>query len=219
MSADPELFKGKVCPRLKHITCDIIRAALDDMNENELIILYESDGDRYLQYRNFHKHNRVRQDREGDSQLPDPLDENISTVLLPDESGLSTAQVKLREVKLREDKLSRQSVPDCPHMDILNLYHSILPGLPHIKEWTPARQALLRSRWKENKDRQTLRWWTAYFESIKLSDFLMGKVGGSNGRPPFMATLEWLIQPKNMVKVLEGNYSRVGESNDRRWQE
>lgn len=213
MPADPELFKGKVCPRLKHLSCDDIQTALLDMAENELIILYESDGDKYLQFRKFHDHNKVRADKEGDSKIPDPYDESISTVLVPELSGSKAAKENRREEKRREVAESSQSIPDCPQAAIIELYHSVLPELPRVVDWTPARQSLLRTRWKTNKDRQNLEWWKSYFTHVAASDFLMGRTNGSNGRPPFQANLEWLIRPQNMAKVVEGNYhDRAGKT-------
>jgi hypothetical protein len=90
----------------------------------------------------------------------------------------------------------------CPHDSIVDLYHEVLPNLPRIKEWTPSRQSLLRARWNENKERQSVEWWRKFFSDVSQSDFLMGKVN------EFKADLEWLIRPKNFPKVLEGRYSK-----------
>jgi len=97
MHADPELFKGKVAPRLKHVTPKKIEDALLDMGDNELILLYEVDGDKYLELRNFHKHNAVRKDREGESLIPPPGE-------LPENSRTTPAQVKLSKVNISKDK-------------------------------------------------------------------------------------------------------------------
>ncbi len=100
----------------------------------------------------------------------------------------------------------------CPHDQIIKLYREILPELPAVQEWTKERQALLRARWKEKMERQSLEWWRQYFVRIRGSDFLMGRT--DNG---FVCNLEWLIRPKNMPKVLEGNYAnRKGNGDGRR---
>jgi hypothetical protein len=100
----------------------------------------------------------------------------------------------------------------CPHDQIIKLYREILPELPAVQEWTKERQALLRTRWKEKMERQSLEWWRQYFVRIRGSDFLMGRT--DNG---FVCNLEWLIRPKNMPKVLEGNYAnRKGNGDGRR---
>jgi hypothetical protein len=99
----------------------------------------------------------------------------------------------------------------CPHQEIINLYHQKLPDLASVKIWTEKRKAVLKSRWVEEPDRQCLEWWENYFNEISLSDFLTGRVNG-NGKKPFKADLEWMINQSNMVKILEGKYSNVEKS-------
>lgn len=93
-----------------------------------------------------------------------------------------------------------EKIPVCPHQDIVKLYHEMLPSLTAVKEWTAQRQDLLRTRWKEKPERQSLEYWRNFFGYVAESDFLMGKV------KDFKADLEWLIRPKNFVKVIEGKF-------------
>ena len=88
----------------------------------------------------------------------------------------------------------------CPHEEIISLYHKILPELPAVKIWTPKRKGLLKSRWAEDKARQSLEWWEQYFTKIKDSPFLTGNV------TDFKASLEWVVNQANMVKIIEGKY-------------
>lgn len=97
----------------------------------------------------------------------------------------------------------------CPHADIIALYHETLPSLARVREWTDARQALLRKRWAEKPERQTLDWWRDFFGYVERSDFLMGRKA-SRGNDPFECDLEWLIRPRNFVKVIEGKYENRG---------
>lgn len=46
------------------------------------------------------------------------------------------------------------------------------------------------------------------FENLRNSDWLRGKVLGSNGKP-FQTTFDWFINLDNFTKVLEGNYNNV----------
>lgn len=89
----------------------------------------------------------------------------------------------------------------CPHQEIIALYHQLLPSLSRVKEWTEERQKILRSRWREKSERQTLAWWGDFFRYVATCDFLMGKT-----KDTFACDLEWLIRPKNFVKVIEGRY-------------
>lgn len=89
----------------------------------------------------------------------------------------------------------------CPHQEIIKLYHQKLPMCPSVRIWDQRRQSLLRARWKEDKDRQDLDWWAQYFDYVSQSAFLTGRT-----QKPFFADLEWLVSPKNFIKVYEGKY-------------
>lgn len=88
-----------------------------------------------------------------------------------------------------------------PFKEILEAYHDILSDLPKVKVFSPKRKSMLKARWQEKKDRQSLKWWEGYFKYVRQSDFLMGR------EAKFKANLEWLINARNIVKVIEGNYN------------
>jgi hypothetical protein len=98
-------------------------------------------------------------------------------------------------------------VDNCPTKQIIELYHEVLPELPQVREWAEASRKMLVSRWREKKERQSLDWWRDYFQKVKESNFLTGKTEGRNGNAPFVASLEWLVRPTNLAKVLNGNYA------------
>jgi hypothetical protein len=100
------------------------------------------------------------------------------------------------------------STKDCPHEEIIALYHELLPTARRVREWTPARQQALRSRWREKPERQDLEWWRLLFGYIEKSDFLCGRTA-SPGRRPFELGLEWVVKPENLAKITEGAYHSV----------
>lgn len=102
-----------------------------------------------------------------------------------------------------EAKVKRNSVP-CA--EIVAMYHDRLPAHPRIEKLTPARRGHLHQRWRE--DLPTLEAWANFFEDVKQSRFLTGKVPGREGKPPFIADLEWLTRPGNFAKIAEGKYHR-----------
>ena len=104
------------------------------------------------------------------------------------------------------DSSAAKSADPCPHADIIAAYHDALPQLSRVRDWTPARQQALRSRWREKPDRQTLGWWKEFFAYVAQSDFLTGRSASRPGQAPFECDLEWLVKSANMVKVLEGKY-------------
>ena len=96
-------------------------------------------------------------------------------------------------------------IADCPHEEIISLFHEVLPTARQVRTWTPTRAQALRARWREKANRQDLEWWRRFFEHVSKSDFLMGRTH-SQGRPPFDLSLAWLIKPENFAKVIEGAY-------------
>ena len=109
----------------------------------------------------------------------------------------------------------KPTAPPCPHQQILDLYHELLPELPCMKVWNGTRQQHLAARWRERwkpKNYSTQAEGLAYFRKLfeyigRECDWLMGKIPGRNGKP-FFATLEWIVSPGNFAKIIEGNYAQ-----------
>lgn len=95
--------------------------------------------------------------------------------------------------------------PPCPHSEIVALYHELLPANPRIKTWDGTRADSLRTRWREDRKRQTLDYWRRYFAHVAASPFLTGQVEDRNGRP-FLPGLDWLVKKANFTKVIENRY-------------
>jgi hypothetical protein len=113
---------------------------------------------------------------------------------------------RLEQIRTKENKNTidgENATPNCPHKEIIELYHKKLPTLSRVIEWPKHRQDLLRARWKESKDKQDLGWWEQYFDWVSQSKFLLG-----NNDRNWQVDLEWLIRPQNMPKVIEGKYHR-----------
>lgn len=94
---------------------------------------------------------------------------------------------------------------DCPHQQIIALYHEVLPMCPQVREWTPARAQQLRARWNEDERRQNLDYWKRFFEYVKTCGFLVG-IQPDPRRRPFFADLEWMTKAANFTKIREKKY-------------
>lgn len=70
ISADIRILKSRIAPILDHISHTIIKNSLVDMEQNDLITLYEVDGKKYLELKRFHKHQTLREGRERPSDIP-----------------------------------------------------------------------------------------------------------------------------------------------------
>lgn len=141
------------------------------------------------------------------------LDEG-STNAQRDIGDASTPEGKGEEGKGEEGKEGENSAAaepsasadSCPHKQIIDLFHEVLPAARRVREWTPARQQALRARWREKSERQNLDWWRKFFGYVSASDFLCGRTKPTPGRKPFDLSLDWLCRSENLVKVVEGAY-------------
>lgn len=126
----------------------------------------------------------------------------------PKEDMAKTGDADLSPILDLEDEPDVPALPSvdsCPHQAIVALFAEVLPSARHVRDWTPARQQLLRARWREDKKRQDLAWWRRFFTYVGQSDFLMGR-SATPGRKPFELGLEWLLKSENFAKVREGAY-------------
>lgn len=107
---------------------------------------------------------------------------------------------------------TERAVP-CPQQDIVALWSRVLPGLRSPRSWGADRQRHLAARWRELlsddefEDKESgLQWFAWFFDLIGKSPFLTGKVPGTNGKPPFMASLDWVVLPGNFAKIVDRKY-------------
>ena len=103
-SADPDVVKGEIFPRLKHFTASIIEKLLYELADKELIVLYQNDGDRYLQLRKFADEQWLRKDKEKASEIAAPGESELISGLAPAQSP-PKARTPPDEEKIREEKI------------------------------------------------------------------------------------------------------------------
>lgn len=131
-------------------------------------------------------------------------------------NGLERVTEQKRERREeREGEKSRAGKPACPHQKLIDLYHEVLKTNPRVIEWNDERQGYMRSRWNEwlakakySTEEEGLAFWRRYFEHVAKSRFLTGQADAKPGHPPFVASLEWLVRPRNVAKIVEGAYHR-----------
>jgi uncharacterized protein YdaU (DUF1376 family) len=143
--------------------------------------------------------------------ITDMVSENNPQVTLTtNQEPLTTNQEPLTN---RKTILADFKIPPCPHSEIINIYHEVLPELPRVVSWNKTREGYLKQRWRqmfiefECKDTEDgLDWFrNDFFVFVKGSKFLTGKVV-SKDRKPFLADLEWMIKPTNFTKIIERKY-------------
>lgn len=90
---------------------------------------------------------------------------------------------------------------------VAEIYNKVFDGMypRQFCKMTSSRERVIRSRIK-NEDMSSPQDWEEMFILLKNSDWLMGRVTGSNGKP-FQLSLEWLCKEENFAKTVhEGAY-------------
>lgn len=103
---DPAIVKSLIFPRRIAITVEMIAGYIQEWEEVGLIITYQVNGDQYIEFPNFGKHQvGLRKEREQASHIPANCGFN------PEASGKNRVNVKLSEVniKLSEGKNGTQT--------------------------------------------------------------------------------------------------------------
>lgn len=106
----------------------------------------------------------------------------------------------------------------CPYEKIVDVYHANFPDGARLKILNDARRRAIKARWLEasrldvapfgyHSQGDGLQAWASFFKVCSESEFLTGKVQTS-GRAPFIADLDFFMQPTSFAKCLENKYHR-----------
>lgn len=197
-----------------------VNGSLDSLHRDGFIERYAVGNAKYIQILAWKKHQNPHC-KEAESTIPAPCEHHASPAdsLIPDSlirdisnpNGLDVAANAgdLPSGDTDESKGAKdaaQPAGRCPLQKIVDLYHDALPMCPKVEKLTDTRAGYLRQRWRE--DLPTLEAWRNYFTDVSRSPFLTGRAPGRDGKPPFVADLEWLTRPGNFAKVAEGRYHR-----------
>jgi len=181
----------RVLAKDMNLSIQTIRTILVRLEKLEILTLKPTHSFSIYTIVNYSKYNDVSE------QSTRELTNQQHTINTP-----STQEQELKHLSIKEETpvASDAGIPACPHERIVALYHEVLPKLPAVRVWNEKRRRALQSRWREDESRQNLEFWGKYFRYVSTSNFLCGRTGA------FQATLEWLVNSSNFVKVIEGNY-------------
>jgi hypothetical protein len=159
------------------------------------------------------------QDTDTDTDKEDSY-ESLSPGFPDDDAGEPENQSEAADQA--DQPATKQSLPACPHLELLDIFAEQLPELPQPKPelWEGQRAKNLSARWKwclTAKKRSGARYATTkaealdffrrYFGYVGKSDFLTGRDGRWSG-----CDLAWLVKADNFAKVLQGNYENRQEA-------
>lgn len=114
----------------------------------------------------------------------------------------------------------RKSALACPVKELVELYEKNMPDNPRVRHISDERKRIITKGWQEGTRIQArpfrayqtqqdgLLAWDEFFRRCNNSDFLAGRIEQENGRPPFEATIDFLMKPSTIVKCLENKYHR-----------
>lgn len=121
---------------------------------------------------------------------------------------LGNTEIEREKEKIREDKEIEEDVDSTTQRlaqestivgDVVMEYNRICKSLPEVRAITDKRKKAIKARWKENG--KSLEFFIDYFQRVEDSNFLSGRSGKD-----WKANFDWIMNPTNMAKVLEGNY-------------
>ena len=207
-----------------------INSILDWLHDEGFIQRYQAGDKRYIQVLNFGRHQNPHKN-ETPSEIPAFEDIGSDTEIIGTHSekiGSTPADSLLLipdSLNLNSDAdasvVDRRAVSACPAKEIVALYHAHMPLNPRVKVLNKARKSAISTRWREasmmncapfaagysTKD-EGLNAWRKFFEICADSQFLTGRAVATPGKPPFIATIDFLVSPSGFVNCLENKYHR-----------
>ena len=199
----PKRLKAECLP---YDECDV-DALLSELEAQGFIVRYVVDGAGFISIPEFLKHQKPHI-KEAASTIPAPNEHQprkVQAPEVPERAALIPSSLIPHPDSNNNPSDCLSAAADCPHAEIVGLYHELLPANPRIKVWNGSRAANLRARWREDAKRQSLDYWRRFFAHVAASAFLTGQVADRNGRA-FLPGLDWLVLPNNFAKVIEGKY-------------
>lgn len=129
------------------------------------------------------------------SQLPSK-DSSITDSSISDNNIPYIPQSGETKEHKKSETASSQNDEYCK--DVVNKFSSICKKLQHPRKLTSKRK---RAILKAKADIEEFGGWEKYFQLIAESQFLIG-----NNKYSWKAKFDWVLNPDNMVKIMEGNY-------------
>jgi hypothetical protein len=187
---------------------DLMEGWLSELSSEGCICRYLIGSDHYIELCNWLKHQKI--DKPSPSKIP--ASSEASQIVREDSRAFAVGSRIKDQGPVPEDQgpthivPGKPATPDCPHQEIIDLYHQEIPTGTQVRIWNDARRKHLQARWREDADRQSLDWWRKFFAYCARSPFLAGQVTPSNGRAQFVIGLDWIVNPNNFAKIVEGKY-------------
>lgn len=116
---------------------------------------------------------------------------------------LTTNKEHIYKESNKEHIQEKESQTDLDFDYIISLYSKHCSKLPQVRKLTQSRKTTLRN-WNDINEMEEV------FKLVGESDFLLGLDSYGRQTGDWVATFDWIIAPKNRLKILEGNYKNKG---------
>lgn len=105
-------------------------------------------------------------------------------------------------VEPSKNRVCTHAVPECPHEQIVMLYHKYMPTCPPVRRLHHERRDRMQAFWNEHPD---LDWWDRFFTHASTSDLLTGRKINRNGDKSYPTHFDYLISEAGFTAVIEGH--------------
>lgn len=137
--------------------------------------------------------NRLRKQKQRQSR-------DCPTNVTPYSSSSSSSSLKDVELPKGNSTPPDPKIPSAVKQ-VMELFNQTCKTAPKVIKIDGNRLRKTLSLLKQYPD---LEQWRILFETVEKSDFLTGRRLGRSG--PFIANFDWIINPTNFLKIIEGNY-------------
>lgn len=197
----PRMLKLDILPFLNFEMSETLKL----LEVHGFIRRYEVDGEAYGVIDSFMEHQRIHGKEAQEEQacpVPPALvkQQGNNGEATGKQQGNNGEAVETagREGKGREqEKEGNGIVPASMTLERVVEVWNVIPGVGQAKSVTGPIRERVCTRLKEHPD---LEWWRTLFDRVKASDFLCGR------KTDFAVTLDWILGPKNLAKLMNGNY-------------
>jgi len=184
-------------------TIENVSSCFMAFQEVELLVSSATDSEtfripqwRKKQYKSDTSTDRVKKHRE-------KVKRSKTVTVTPPETDTDTEQIHNTLTSSEDDLYEAPVIEKIPYQQVIDIYHTECPELPRVAKLTDTRKKQIKARWKDKDfSCDNLEFWLTYFKAVNQSEFLSGRVLGSN----WSADFQWLTKLENFVKVLEGKY-------------
>lgn len=106
------------------------------------------------------------------------------------------------EESIKKEDTNVSPKDDFDYDNFVDIWNSSIlkTSISKCQKLSPARKTAIRARMKDTFE-NNIDFWQQACDKIVNSSFLTG-----NNRNNFMASFDWVLNPKNIIKILEGNY-------------